>query len=97
VGQAWLYFGRVCRKNSYKNPFRMITELVVRAGKVKNIEGIEELIKLYQQHINSTKEYIYMAAWELFSQKARFIYCLNPFIVIQAIITQKHYKNELPN
>jgi hypothetical protein len=89
VGQAWLRFGRVCRKDLHKiNPFRMITELVVKAGTVKNIEVIEELKKLYHQHINSNKEYIYMAAWELFSQKARFVYCLNPFIAIQAIITQ---------
>lgn len=90
VGQAWFRFGRICHQDLSKiNPFKMITHLVQTEGKRANIEVIEELKSLCDLHLNSTKEHIYMPAWELFSQKSRFVYALNPFRAIQSIIQNK--------
>lgn len=87
VGQAWFRFGRTCCQNLSKiNPFKIMTHLVQNEEKRVDIEVIEELKSLYELNINSTKEHIYMPAWELFSQKSRFVYSINPFRSIQSII-----------
>lgn len=87
VGKGWLRFGRICRKKLDKvNPFQKITELVINDEKIVKNKSIEELEILYNQNLYSEKDYLYITAWELFSQKSRFVYYVNPFRAIQSII-----------
>ena len=89
IGKAWIRFGRIGTKGLHKiNPFKIITHLIagLRNEDKDDFEMIDELKLLYNQHLNSTKEYLYLPAWELFSQKSRFIYFLNPFRAIKSVI-----------
>ena len=87
VGQLWYQFSRACRASTFnkENPFNKMTELLSDTD-CKDLLIADELRQLYLDHLNSTKEFSFLSAWELFGLKARFNYKVNPFQIIQNII-----------